>query len=58
MNEGAWRVHGGGFAGTVQVFVPDKMLDTYLDQMWKIFGEYACYKIFIRSIGTAQIHFE
>ncbi len=57
LKEGAWRVHGGGFAGTVQVFVPKNLLDPYLNLMRKIFGEHACHEIFIRSVGTTQINF-
>lgn len=57
LKTGAWRVHGGGFAGTIQVFVPNSQLNEYLDHMRGIFGETACHEIFIRSIGTTQINF-
>lgn len=56
LKEGAWRVHGGGFAGTIQVFIPSNQLDTYLLPIRKIFGDQACHEIFIRSIGTTQIN--
>jgi galactokinase len=54
--QGAWRVHGGGFAGTIQVFISGNQLDAYLLMMRKIFGDQAIHEIFIRSIGTAQIN--
>ena len=41
--EGAWRVHGGGFAGTIQAYVPLARLDEYRAAMEKVFGEGACY---------------
>jgi|SRR5665647_385060 len=56
LKEGAWRVHGGGFAGTIQVFIQSNQLDTYLLPIRKIFGDQACHEIFIRSIGTTQIN--
>ena len=56
LKEGAWRVHGGGFAGTIQVFIPSNQLDTYLLPIRKIFGDQACHEIFIRSIGTTRIN--
>jgi len=36
---GAWRVHGGGFAGTVQAFVPVSFADEFASTMEKVFGE-------------------
>lgn len=53
--KGAWRVHGGGFAGTIQAFVPLELLDTYKSEMERIFGEGACYVLSIRPIGGAEI---
>lgn len=53
--KGAWRVHGGGFAGTIQAFVPMELLDTYTEEMKKIFGEKACYVLNIRPVGGARI---
>lgn len=52
---GAWRVHGGGFAGTIQAFVPLELLDTYTEQMKQVFGEKACYVLNIRPVGGAKI---
>ena len=53
--EGAWRVHGGGFAGTIQSFVPVNMLDSYKTVMEKVFGEGSCYVLLIRPIGGCEI---
>ncbi len=52
---GAWRVHGGGFAGTIQAFVPDDLLDTYTGTMEHIFGKGASKKLFIRNKGAIKI---
>ena len=48
---GACRVHGGGFAGTIQCFVPDDMLDGYKAMIEKVFGAGSCYVLNIRPIG-------
>lgn len=53
--KGAWRVHGGGFAGTIQAFVPMEMLDAYTTEMKKVFGENSCYVLNIRPVGGAKI---
>lgn len=50
--KGAWRVHGGGFAGTIQAFVPDELVGTYTDKMKNIFGDDSCYVLSIRKGGT------
>jgi galactokinase len=54
-NKGAWRVHGGGFAGTIQAFVPDDLLTNYKNAIESVFGENATYVLQIRSAGGAQI---
>jgi galactokinase len=53
--KGAYRVHGGGFAGTVQVFVPNEILDGYYQAMSNVFGESAIYQVIVRQIGCAKI---
>ncbi len=53
--KGAWRVHGGGFAGTIQAFVPDELLDKYRDTMESLFGSGACYVLNIRPVGGIEI---
>lgn len=52
IGEGACRVHGGGFAGTIQVFLPSNKIEVYQKQMENIFGEKSVAKLFIRKIGT------
>ncbi len=49
--KGAWRVHGGGFAGTIQAFVPADLTDAYVTAMEAIFGVGSCYLLSIRSEG-------
>ncbi len=52
---GAWRVHGGGFAGTIQAFVPLDKLDSYKDLMEKVFGLGSCYVLSIRPVGGIEV---
>ena len=53
--EGAVRVHGGGFAGTIQAFVPIDFAEKYISEMNRIFGECSCVKIKIRPVGGVEI---
>lgn len=53
--KGAWRVHGGGFAGTIQAFVPNDMLCEYKNEMDSIFGEGSCYVLIIRPVGGTKV---
>lgn len=53
--KGAWRVHGGGFAGTIQAFVPDELLSEYTTAMNALFGNDACYVLSIRPYGGVKI---
>lgn len=50
-SKGAFRVHGGGFAGTIQAFVPNKMLADYKKLIESVFGEDSCYVLNIRPVG-------
>lgn len=54
-NRGAMRVHGGGFAGTIQAFVPTDLLEAYSSGMERIFGEGSCYKLYIRPVGGTEV---
>lgn len=49
--KGAWRVHGGGFAGTVQAYVPFDLLEQYKTEMEAVFGEGSCYVLSVRTAG-------
>lgn len=53
--KGAFRVHGGGFAGTVQAFVPIDMLEEFKTNVEKIIGKGKCYVMSIRSEGGIRI---
>ncbi len=53
--KGACRVHGGGFAGTVQAFVPTEDAHKYADEMNRVFGEGSCYLLSIRPVGGVEI---
>ena len=52
---GAWRVHGGGFAGTILAFVPHYKLDAYVQQMDAVFGKGACTVLGIRPVGAKKV---
>lgn len=53
--KGATRVHGGGFAGTIQAYVPDEMLESYREGIEKVFGEGSCYALKIRPVGGTEV---
>lgn len=53
--KGAWRVHGGGFAGTIQVFVPNDLLPMYVYELNAIFGPAACTALMIRPAGAIRL---
>ncbi|MCQ2204307.1 MAG: hypothetical protein MJZ15_07690 [Bacteroidales bacterium] len=55
--EGAYRVHGGGFAGTIQAFVPQNLLDKYVATLEHTFGKGKCWKLFIRPQGSIKVEF-
>lgn len=54
-SQGAYRVHGGGFAGTIQAFVPDAMLEQYKTVMENVFGKGTCHVLMIRPLGGCQV---
>ena len=54
-DNGAVRVHGGGFAGTIQAFVPNDLAESYISEMNRIFGEDSCTKMRIRPVGGVEI---
>ncbi len=53
--EGAARVHGGGFAGTIQAFVPDRLLESFVPEIEKVFGERSCYVLNVRPFGGVEV---
>lgn len=52
---GAARVHGGGFAGTMQAWVPDDLVEAYAAQMDAVFGKGACSVLAIRGCGGIRV---
>ena len=52
---GAWRIHGGGFAGTILAFVPLDLLDRYAAVMDSVFGKGAATVLSIRPQGVVCI---
>ncbi len=52
---GAWRVHGGGFGGTIQAFVHQEKLEEYIKTLEHVYGKGACHKLFIRSKGSVKV---
>ena len=55
---GAYRVHGGGFAGTVQAFVPFDILDAFRSGIDAALGEGACHVLSIRPQGGVEMEVE
>ena len=52
---GACRVHGGGFAGTIQAFVPLDMLDAFRTEMDRVLGAGMCHVLTIRPMGGVRL---
>ncbi len=52
---GAWRVHGGGFAGTIQAFVPHDLLAAYITTMEQVCGPGSCHQVMIRPVGACRV---
>ena len=53
--KGAYRVHGGGFAGTVQAFVPHSMLDGFKEAVEASLGKGSCHVLNIRPYGGIRV---
>ena len=53
--QGAWRVHGGGFAGTIQAFVPQSLLEKYINTLEHFYGKGSCHNLFIRHQGAGRV---
>ena len=52
---GAARVHGGGFAGTAQAYVPLALLDGFVPAIEDEFGKGCCHIVQIRNVGSVQL---
>lgn len=55
VDRGAWRVHGGGFAGTVQALVPLDRVEAYRAEMERVFGLGCCYRFAVRPVGGMKV---
>lgn len=51
----AWRVHGGGFAGTIQAFVPNEAVADYKEFIEGIFGNGSCHQLRVRQTGAMML---
>ena len=52
---GACRVHGGGFAGTIQAFVPNDILNEYIEKIEAVFGKGSAYVLTVRPTGGYKL---
>ena len=53
--DGAWRVHGGGFAGTVQAFVPQAKREEFQAAVEAVFGPGTCHVLSVRPAGGIEV---
>ena len=54
--EGAFRVHGGGFEGSVLAFVPSRLRESFEQQMSDVFGRGCCHFLAINPMGGREAH--
>jgi len=54
--KGAWRVHGGGFAGTIQAFVPIEMLEEFRTAIESVYSEGSCHVLSVRPFGGIKLY--
>lgn len=54
-DHGVCRVHGGGFAGTIQVFVENDFVETYRNALDAVFGQGACHVLKVRKYGGIKV---
>lgn len=53
---GACRIHGGGFAGTILVILPDDLVDHYIALIKPVFGDDSVIKLKIRPYGAIYLY--
>lgn len=53
--EGACRIHGGGFAGTIQAFVPNDRMDAFRTGMEAVLGAGSCHVLSVRPFGGMEL---
>ena len=54
-DKGVVRVHGGGFAGTIQAFVEDDFVEEYRQQIERYFGQGTCLVLKINPFGAYKV---
>jgi galactokinase len=54
-DRGACRVHGGGFAGTIQAFVPNQLVAEYIEKMESFLGQGSCHQLIVRPTGAHRL---
>ena len=54
--QGAVRIHGGGFAGTIQAFVPNDRLEHFRSTMENLLGSGMCHVLRIRPVGGCVVY--
>lgn len=54
-DHGVSRVHGGGFAGTIQAFVENDFVPEYKKEIEKLFGEGSCHVLKVRKLGGCKV---
>ena len=55
-DDGAYRVHGGGFAGTMQAFVPHDRMNEFRDNMESVFGKGSVTELSVRPLGACAVY--
>ena len=55
MPDSAYRVHGGGFAGTIQAFVPAELVAKFTDMLEGVFGDGNVYVLSVRKYGAVSL---
>ena len=55
-DDGAYRVHGGGFAGTMQAFVPHNRMNAFRENMEAVFGKGAVTELSVRPLGACAVY--
>lgn len=53
--KGAWRVHGGGFAGTVQAYLPECVVEEFKEYIGRVFGKSNVYILSVRPLGAIKL---
>ena len=54
-HDGTCRVHGGGFAGTIQSFIKNEDVAAYIELMDSVFGKGATMPLFVRPLGAVRL---